>query len=146
VTTQGGENPYKLLDELGEMMTAHCTIVRHNPALRETLAKLEAMDARVAKASCPDGAQWTNQSIRFVHQLRAMVQLAKVIAAGALARDESRGAHYKPEFENRDDENWLKTTIATYDQKARGPRLSYEPVDTRFIKPRPRVYGQGGGG
>jgi succinate dehydrogenase flavoprotein subunit len=75
-----------------------------------------------------------------------MVALGKVVAAGALARDESRGAHYKPEFENRDDEKWLKTTIATYDPRRRAPHLSYEPVDVRFIKPRPRVYGQSAGG
>jgi succinate dehydrogenase / fumarate reductase flavoprotein subunit len=139
---RGGENAYRLLDELGEVMTAHCTIVRHNDRLRETLAKLEDLDARVGRAAAPDGSGWTNQGIRFVHQLRCMVALAKVIAAGALARDESRGAHYKPAFEKRDDENWLKTTIATYDPQTRGPRLSYEPVDTRFIKPRPRTYGQ----
>jgi succinate dehydrogenase / fumarate reductase flavoprotein subunit len=141
-----GENAYRLLDELGEMMTAHCTIVRHNAKLREVLGRLEDLEARVGRASYRDGASWTNQGIRFVHQLRYMVALSKVIAAGALARDESRGAHYKPEFEKRDDEKWLKTTIATYDPKTRGPRLSYAAVDVRFIKPRPRVYGQGGGG
>jgi succinate dehydrogenase / fumarate reductase, flavoprotein subunit len=143
---KGGENPFQLLDELGEMMTAHCTIVRHNPALEATLKKLDELEGRVAKASCPDGSSWTNQTVRFVHQLRHLVALGKIVAAGALARNESRGAHYKPEFEKRDDEKWLKTTIATYDPKTRGPKLSYEPVDTRFIKPRPRTYGQGSGG
>jgi succinate dehydrogenase / fumarate reductase, flavoprotein subunit len=128
------------------MMTAHCTIVRHNDAISTVLQKLEDLETRAARASCPDGSAWTNQTVRFVHQLRHMVALAKIVAAGALARNESRGAHYKPEFEKRDDESWLKTTIATYDEKTRGPRLSYEPVDTRFIKPRPRVYGQFGGG
>lgn len=142
----GGENPYLLLDEMGEMMTAHCTIVRHNAKLKETLGRLDELDARIGKAGSPDGSTWTNQGIRFVQQLRGMVALAKVVAAGALARDESRGAHYKPDFEKRDDEKFLKTTIASHDAKTRAPRLTYEPVDIRFIKPRPRVYGQAAGG
>ena len=59
---------------------------------------------------------------------------------GALQRDESRGAHYKPDFPTRDDENFLKTTKASFTGAPDGPRLEYEAVDTQFIKPRPRIY------
>ena len=65
-------------------------------------------------------------------------QLARVITLGALNRNESRGAHYKPDFPERDDENFLKTTIAEYSEEA--PVLSYEPVDVSLIEPRKRDY------
>jgi len=61
-----------------------------------------------------------------------------VITLGALNRNESRGAHYKPDFPNRDDANWLKTTIAEY--SGEGPVLSYDPVDISLIPPRKRDY------
>ena len=71
-------------------------------------------------------------------QLRDMMHLARCITLCALARNESRGAHYKPEFPNRDDENWLKTTLARF--TADGPLLDYEAVDTSLIAPRARKY------
>lgn len=76
----------------------------------------------------------------FVRELGAMIELAKVITAGALARDESRGSHYKPEFPERDDGAWLKTTLAEYDAQTKRPRLAYEPVDVSLIEPRKRDY------
>jgi succinate dehydrogenase / fumarate reductase flavoprotein subunit len=71
-------------------------------------------------------------------QLRNMLDLARVITLGALNRNESRGAHYKPDFPNRDDANWLKTTIAEY--SGEGPVFSYEPVDISLLPPRKRDY------
>ena len=59
---------------------------------------------------------------------------------GCLLRNEFRGAHYKPEFPDRDDENWLKTTIATYDSSKDEPVITYEPVDIRHLKPIQRDY------
>ncbi|MFS8580635.1 MAG: succinate dehydrogenase flavoprotein subunit, partial [Novibacillus thermophilus] len=64
--------------------------------------------------------------------------LARVITIGALNRNESRGAHYKPEFPERNDEEWLKTTIAMHTED--GPQFTYEDVDTSLIKPRERRY------
>jgi succinate dehydrogenase / fumarate reductase flavoprotein subunit len=70
-----------------------------------------------------------------------MLELARVITLGALNRNESRGAHYKPEFPDRDDENFLKTTIAEFSEE--GPVLSYDPVDISLIQPRKRDYSKG---
>jgi succinate dehydrogenase / fumarate reductase flavoprotein subunit len=67
-----------------------------------------------------------------------MLELARVIVKGARMRDESRGAHYKPDFPNREDEKFLKTTKAAFVDGA--PSISFEEVDTSWIKPRPRVY------
>jgi hypothetical protein len=70
-----------------------------------------------------------------------MLELARVITLGALNRNESRGAHYKPEFPDRDDENFLKTTIAEY--SGEGPVFSWEQVDISLIPPRKRDYSKG---
>ena len=67
-----------------------------------------------------------------------MLNLARVITLGALNRNESRGAHYKPDFPERDDENFMKTTIAEYSAEA--PVLSYEPIDVSLVEPRKRDY------
>jgi len=69
-----------------------------------------------------------------------MLELSRTVVQGAILRDESRGAHYKPDFPNRDDENFLKTTKASFTGSPEGPRFEYEEVDTQFIKPRPRIY------
>jgi succinate dehydrogenase / fumarate reductase flavoprotein subunit len=66
-----------------------------------------------------------------------MLILARVITLGALARDESRGAHYKPKFPEREDRNWLKTTRAKWSGRI---QVSYEPVDVSLIPPRARRY------
>jgi succinate dehydrogenase / fumarate reductase flavoprotein subunit len=87
-----------------------------------------------------DKSQWANTSFAFARQLKNKLELARVIAQGALLRDESRGSHYKPDFPDRNDEKFLKTTKATFTGAADGPRFEYEEVDTQFIKPRPRRY------
>ncbi len=69
-----------------------------------------------------------------------MLDIALVITKGALMRNEFRGSHFKPEFPKRDDENWPKTTIATYDENSCEPIISYEPVDLRHLKPIMRDY------
>jgi succinate dehydrogenase / fumarate reductase flavoprotein subunit len=67
-----------------------------------------------------------------------MLQLGRVIVQGAELRDESRGAHFKPDFPERDDEKFLKTTKASFDGAA--PKFEFEEVDIQHIKPRPRNY------
>ena len=71
-----------------------------------------------------------------------MLDLARVITLGAYNRNESRGAHYKPEFPERNDEEFLKTTRASYNAETNAPDLVYEDVDTSLIKPRKRDYSQ----
>jgi len=78
--------------------------------------------------------------VRYAHQLYYLFSLAKIITLGALKRNESRGAHYKPAFPERDDDNFLKTTIALFDEASNAPIISYEPVDTSLIPPRKRDY------
>ncbi|HYG56603.1 MAG TPA: succinate dehydrogenase flavoprotein subunit, partial [Symbiobacteriaceae bacterium] len=74
----------------------------------------------------------------FTRWLDGMLVLAEVIAKGALLRNESRGAHYKPDFPDRNDEQFMKATIATH--TANGPEITYVPVDITHITPRKRDY------
>ena len=135
---RGSENPYRMWRELGEMMTTTCTVVRNNKDLTTTVAKLDEMSKRWENVDVLDTGSQSNQAVPFVNQLWNMIELAKVVAQGALARNESRGAHYKPEFPNRDDANWMKTTLATW--TAKGPKLEYKAVDVSLQKPELRKY------
>lgn len=135
----GSENPYRLAQELGELMTENVTVVRYNDRLKAADEKLQEFQERWSSLGILDTARGTaNQAAQFARQLRHMLDLARVITVGALLRNESRGAHYKPEFPDRDDSNFLKTTIAEYSPE--GPRISYEEVDIGYIPPRQRVY------
>ncbi|VEF47396.1 succinate dehydrogenase or fumarate reductase, flavoprotein subunit [Bacillus freudenreichii] len=136
----GTENAYVLHKELGEWMTNNVTVVRDNKNLQATDDKiLELMD-RWKNININDTASWSNQGAMFTRQLWNMMQLARVITIGALNRNESRGAHYKPEFPDRNDEEWLKTTMADFNPAKNQPEFSYEDVDVSLIKPRKRDY------
>jgi succinate dehydrogenase / fumarate reductase flavoprotein subunit len=147
------ENPYKIHDELAEEMLVKVTVERINKDLDTVIAKIAELNERFEKCealdSTPTGKM--NQPVVFLRHLRGMLDLAEVIVRGARARDENRGAHYKPEFDpdrkeasekakGRDDAAWLKTTCATY--TADGPKFTYEDVDISIEKPVARVYKQ----
>jgi succinate dehydrogenase / fumarate reductase flavoprotein subunit len=159
----GGENPYLLHQELGNLMTRSATVVRYNNILADAYDKLAELEQRSRRCSLSDTGQWTNQNVVFTRALQDMFPLAKAIVKGALARDECRGAHFKPDFAmpgivatdpterrreaeawcDRFEENnrkWLKSTIAELGPDGE-PRLSYDDVDTSLIPPRPRLYG-----
>jgi len=135
---QGTENPIAIWREMGEVMTENVTVIRYNANLQKTLTKLDELSERFRRINLQDRTQWANQTLNFVRELGNMLVLAKVIALGALARNETRGAHYKPEFPNRDDAHWLKTTKASF--VGGEIKLGYEPVDTSLLPPRERKY------
>jgi succinate dehydrogenase / fumarate reductase flavoprotein subunit len=119
-------------------MFENVTVIRYNDRLKKTDEKLQELMDRWRKIGLDDAGRYGNRTVTFVRQLWNMLHLARVITLGALRRNESRGAHYKPEFPERDDENWLKTTLARYTPE--GPEFSDEPVDIRYLQPRPRRY------
>jgi succinate dehydrogenase / fumarate reductase flavoprotein subunit len=140
VNAKGAENPYALWLEMGSIMTDNVTVVRYNDKLEETDRKLQELMVRYRDVGVPDQSGWSNQALFFTRQLWNMLVLARVITLGALQRDESRGAHYKPDFPERDDARFLKTTVARFVGPEAAPELTYEDVDTQYIKPRPRRY------
>ncbi len=134
----GTENAYVLAKELGEWMTNNMTVVRYNDRLEQTIQKIKELKQRYTNININDTARWNNAGVAFTRQLWNMLELSEAMTKGALLRDESRGAHYKPEFPERDDEKFLKTTIAKFTPE--GPEISYEEVDTSLITPRKRDY------
>ncbi len=135
---RGNENAYSIHKELGEWMTDNVTVVRRNDRLKKTDDKILELMERYKKINLDDTLKWSNQGAMFTRQLWNMLELARVITIGALNRNESRGAHYKPEFPDRNDDEWLKTTMAKW--TANGPQFSYDEVDVSLIKPRARRY------
>jgi succinate dehydrogenase / fumarate reductase flavoprotein subunit len=138
LTSTGTENPFKLWRELGDTMTRHATIIRYNSGLAEADAKIVELQARFKNVNLADKSQWANTSFAFARQLENMFHLSRVVVQGAAARDESRGAHYKPDFPDRNDAQFLKTTKAAFSDGA--PQLSFEEVDISHISPRARNY------
>jgi succinate dehydrogenase / fumarate reductase flavoprotein subunit len=134
----GTENAYMIHKELGDMMNANMTVVRYNDRLQDTINNIKDMKERYDNINMTDTARWNNQGVAFTRQLWNMLELAEAMTVGALLRDESRGAHYKPDFPDRDDENFLKTTKAKWTPE--GPQIEYEEVDVSLIKPRKRDY------
>jgi succinate dehydrogenase / fumarate reductase, flavoprotein subunit len=151
------ENAYRLHQELGETMLRDCTIERDNKVLDALLVKLDELDERTKNVKCTDPSPRVNQGAQFVRHLENMLVLARVIVLGARNRDESRGAHYKPEFPKRNDAEWLRTTLALHE----GPgqvkfvrELDYncagqpihvtDAVETSLVPPRERKYEQAG--
>ena len=140
LSASGTENPFRIWRELGEIMTKNCTVIRYNKPLQETDAKLVELLERFNHINLSDKSQWANTTFVFARQLYNMLQLSRVIAQGAAMRNESRGAHYKPDFPERDDKNWLKTTKAYFAADVDEPRFEFEPVDVSLLPPRPRRY------
>jgi succinate dehydrogenase / fumarate reductase flavoprotein subunit len=156
---EGEENAYKLHEELARAMLIDCTIERRNEALERLIARVEEIDDRLRRVRVTDSARGRmNQGAAFVRHLQNMVVLARVIAQCARNRDESRGAHFKPEFPQRDDPKGLRTTLAfhvgasdgeraavrqvrEFDYTAAGQTIHVtDAVDTSLVRPRPRHY------
>jgi succinate dehydrogenase / fumarate reductase flavoprotein subunit len=138
INQSGAENPITIWRELGDLMTEHVTVTRINKNLEMADTQIRALQERYKKINLSDRTRWSNQTLNFARELENMLILARVITLGALRRNESRGAHYKPDFPIRDDANWLKTTRAKW---VNGDiQLTYEPVDVSRITPRPRRY------
>jgi len=136
--SSGSENPFKLWRELGDTMTRHATIIRYNSGLAEADAKIVELMDRYKNINLSDKSQWANTSFAFARQLWNMLELSRVVVQGAALRDESRGAHYKPDFPERNDEKFLKTTKASFVDGR--PKFEMEDVDISHITPRPRRY------
>jgi succinate dehydrogenase / fumarate reductase flavoprotein subunit len=138
ISQQGSENPITIWKEMGDWMTEHVTVTRRNDGIAKTDAKLQELLERFTRINLSDRTKWSNQTLNFTRELYNMLILARVITLGALARNESRGAHYKPDFPERDDANWLKTTRAKWAGGA--IQLTYEPVDISLLPLRARRY------
>lgn len=136
----GGENVHELHYELSQIMMQYVSVKRNNNDLKKAIENIKKIREKLQHISLKDTSSFANQTFIFAHRFGPMLEIALVIAKGALQRDEFRGAHYKPEFPERDDNNWLKETIATYNPNKDEPDISYNPIDIRHLKPIMRDY------
>ncbi len=127
----GRERAWQLRDELGQVMAQNLGIFRTQKSMREAAEKVRELKARAMYLSLQDKGKVFNSELIQSLELFSLLDLAEAIVSGGLARQESRGAHYRSDFPQRDDVNWLKHTLAY--RTPDGPRLEYAPVAiTRF--------------
>jgi succinate dehydrogenase / fumarate reductase flavoprotein subunit len=139
ISRSGPENVHRLHDELAIWLVRNVTVKRNNADLAATLEKIYEIRERFRHITISDtGTTNINQTLQFAHEFESMLEIAIVITKGALLRNESRGGHFKTDFPERNDTDWLKTTIAEYHPDT--PSITYKPVDCRYIKPQRRDY------
>ncbi len=135
---RGSENMYELRRQLRETMDSCVGVFRNGDDLAKALKRIREIRVRALQAPVADQSRVYNSNLIHALELENLLDLAEVTVAGALPRQESRGAHARRDFAVRDDANWLKHTLAFHD--AAGPRLEYKPVTIDMWQPVERKY------
>lgn len=133
-------NPYAIGKELGDEMTAACTVVRTEARVKQCLTKIAELKDRYAKVKLSDAAGWTNQSFSYARAVGDMLAIAEAIAMGSLERRESRGAHYRSDYPDRNDAEFMKTSLAKHESGK--TTLEFVPIDASLVAPTARTYGK----
>ena len=130
----GPERAWQVRDALGTVMSTNLGIFRTKQSMTEALQQVREMKARADLVQLQDKGKIFNTDLIQAFELSCLVEIAETIVASALAREESRGAHYRSDFQKRDDGKWLKHTLAT--RTSDGPQLSYAPVTITKFPPK----------
>jgi succinate dehydrogenase/fumarate reductase flavoprotein subunit len=119
-------------------MDANFGIFRTLEHMEHALKKIRQMESRFKKIKIMDTGRTYNTDLTSALELENMLELAEIMLTGGIARKESRGAHSRLDYPARDDQNWLKHTLAYCTKE--GPRLDYSPVRITIWKPTERRY------
>ncbi len=138
IERKGGENVAEIRDVLGRTMVANVGVFRTGDKLEKAVREIKSLRERFKNISIGDSSRIFNMELQWAFEVGNMLDLAETVAQGALLRKESRGAHYRNDFPDRDDTNFLKHTIVRY--RLDGPEFQYEPVKVTKWKPAARVY------
>jgi len=131
LSNEGPSRAWQLRDELGKTMSLNLGLVRTEESIRSAKAVVESLKIRAVSVTIQDKGRVFNTDLIQALELQSLLEIAESIIAGALARTESRGAHYRSDFPQRDDVHWLRHTLIR--RTPGGPVLTYEPVTiTRF--------------
>jgi succinate dehydrogenase / fumarate reductase flavoprotein subunit len=133
-----GEESFKLREEMKSLMTYQVGIFRDEPNLLSAKAKIKGLKERFNKVGLKQKSLCFNNELVQCLELEGMLHLSEVIVEGALARKESRGSHYRNDFPKRDDEHWLRHTLAS--KTPEGVRLDYKEVTITSYPPKERTY------
>jgi succinate dehydrogenase / fumarate reductase flavoprotein subunit len=136
--SSGAENFYKLRRQLRQTMDNHVGVFRTGEELQKALNKIQDLKRRYQNIRVGDKRRLYNTDLIAALELGNLLDLAEVAVTSALARQEFRGAHARRDFAKRDDEKWLKHTLAHFTPE--GPKLSYKPVRITMWKPAERKY------
>ncbi len=133
-----GEDPATIRTDLQKTMDQFVNIFRTEADLAEGLRRVRAIQERFSRIRVVDQSKVFNINLSDAIETEHMLDLAEVIIVGAIARTESRGAHFRKDYPKRDDKNWMKHTLAL--RTPSGPTLSYSPVAFTRWEPKERVY------
>ena len=134
----GGESAASIREELQTVMMDDVGVFRIEAQMQAAVSKVQELQERFRHVSLQDKGSHFNTELLEAIELGYLLDLAEVTAASALARQESRGAHSREDFVERDDENWLKHTLAY--RTGSGVELKYKPVTITRFEPKPRTY------
>jgi succinate dehydrogenase / fumarate reductase flavoprotein subunit len=135
---KGKENLYDLKKELRKAMDQHAGVYRTGEEMKAGLKKIQDLKVRFKDIYVADKSSVYNTNLMNAMEVENLLDLAEILVSGAIMREESRGGHARYDFPNRDDEKWLKHTLATYTEQ--GPKFSYKPVTITKWKPVERKY------
>jgi succinate dehydrogenase / fumarate reductase flavoprotein subunit len=137
---QATEDGYALRTEMTVLMREHYGLFRDEATMKAGLDRLITLRERADRVGLRYMGSVFNVDMIRTYELEGMLDVALAVAAGALARTESRGSHYRTDYSTRDDGNWLKHTLAFYQPGVAGPRLDYAPVTLGTFEPQERTY------
>lgn len=134
----GDNDPYEIKRQLWQIMDRDAYVFRNEEGLTRALREIRELEEKSKSIIIKERGNVYNQNLIGAFEMRNLVELAEVVVAGALERRESRGSHFRTDYPKRDDDNFLKHTIARrVDGKI---TISYIPVKLTKWKPEPRVY------
>ena len=133
-----GENVADIRASMQVLMMDKVSVVREARGLAEAKAELADLRLAYARVAIQDHGLRFNTELTEAHELGCMLDCAEAIVAGALAREESRGAHYREDFQKRDDANWLAHTLVT--KTSGGLEMRKKPVTITEFEPKERKY------
>ncbi|TNH09010.1 fumarate reductase (quinol) flavoprotein subunit [Testudinibacter sp. TR-2022] len=136
----GNESWSKIRDEMGDSMEEGCGIYRTEESMQKTVDKIAELKERFKKVRVSDRSSVFNTDILYTIELGTILDVAQSISSSAVARKESRGAHQRLDYVERDDTNYLKHTLAYYNADG-APRIEYSDVKITKSQPAKRVYG-----
>jgi succinate dehydrogenase / fumarate reductase, flavoprotein subunit len=130
----GPERAWQVRDALGTVMSTNLGIFRTKQSMADALKEIRELQFRADAVRLQDKGKIFNTDLIQAFELSCLVDIAETIVAGALAREESRGAHYRSDFTKRDDKTWLRHTLAT--RTSDGLKLAYAPVTITQFPPK----------
>ncbi|GIU36494.1 fumarate reductase flavoprotein subunit [Shewanella schlegeliana] len=144
VEGDGTESPFAIRKEMERIMMDYVGIFRNGPELEKAVAELQALLKRSRAIGLKCNKRHANPELVEALRVKRMLKVALTVAAGAAARTESRGAHAREDFPQRNDKDWLNRTLSSWpDENALAPELEYEQLDVMQMELPPGYRGYG---